>query len=307
MDTMYTDTSLLPPAIPPAPLVSPAATRAPSLWTALGLIALYFILQVVGSTLLALILGMALGFVHLDQGMTQVSHGIRTMLEQPGMQALLVMLTLGLAASSTLLLAQRRWSHLWSLAQPPGFGFARPSRLLYIALAIVVGVGCAAAWGAVDPVARTWTDGEPGHPATWRQYPAGMAHSAGAGRGESWAHGGGIAVPRRAAVDLAETLGGGLGGVDQFADVCAGTSAGPAMAMVRATDLLLLALLLAVAAAALGIDLGQVCWLTASTTCWRWWRGLWWRTCPAEAYATGELKPLSSRAVSNTGNPITPE
>ena len=140
MDAMYTDTSLLPPAIPPAPLASPAATRAPSLWTALGLIALYFILQAVGSTLLALILGLALGFVHLDQGMTQVGNGIRTMLEQPGMQALLVMLTLGLAASSTLLLAQRRWSHLWSLAQPPGFGFARPSRLLYIALAIAVGV-----------------------------------------------------------------------------------------------------------------------------------------------------------------------
>jgi len=140
MDAMYTDTSLLPPAIPPAPLVSAATTRAPNLWTALGLIALYFVLQAVGSTLLALILAVTLGFVHLNQGMTQVGNGINTMLEQPGMQALLVMLTLGLAASSILLLAQRRWSHLWSLAQPPGFGFVRPSRLLYIALAIVVGV-----------------------------------------------------------------------------------------------------------------------------------------------------------------------
>ena len=137
---MYTDTSLPPPAIPPAPFVSPASTRAPNLETALGLIVLYFILQSVGSTLLALILAVTLGFVHLNQGMTQVGNGINTMLEQPGMQALLVMLTLGLAASSILLLAQRRWSHLWSLAQPPGFGFVRPSRLLYIALAIVVGV-----------------------------------------------------------------------------------------------------------------------------------------------------------------------
>ena len=140
MDAMYTDTSLLPPAIPPAPLVSSVTTRAPSLWTALGLIVLYFLLQAVGSTLLALILAVTLGFVHLTPGVTQIGNGINTMLEQPGMQALLVMLTLILAALSVLLLAQRRWPHLWSLAQPPGFGFLRPSRLLYIALAIAIGV-----------------------------------------------------------------------------------------------------------------------------------------------------------------------
>ena len=55
-------------------------------------------------------------------------------------QAVLVMLTLGLAASSILLLTRHRWPHLWSLAQPPGLGFARPSRPLYLALAIAVGV-----------------------------------------------------------------------------------------------------------------------------------------------------------------------
>ncbi|OOG40730.1 CPBP family intramembrane glutamic endopeptidase [Rhodanobacter sp. C05] len=140
MDAMYTDTSLLPPAIPPAPLVSSVTTRAPSLWTALGLIVLYFILQAVGSTLLALILAVTLGFVHLPPGVTQIGNGIDAMLEQPGMQALLVMLTLSVAALSILLLAQRRWPHLWSLAQPPGFGFVRPSRLLYMALAVAIGV-----------------------------------------------------------------------------------------------------------------------------------------------------------------------
>ncbi|OOG65080.1 abortive infection protein [Rhodanobacter sp. B04] len=140
MDAMHTDTSLRPPAIPPAPHVSASTMRAPSLWTALGLIALYFVLQAVGSTVIALILAVALGFVRLDQGVTQVDNSIHTMLEQPGMQAVLVMLTLGLAASSTLLLTRHRWPHLWSLAQPPGLGFARPSRPLYLALAIAVGV-----------------------------------------------------------------------------------------------------------------------------------------------------------------------
>jgi membrane protease YdiL (CAAX protease family) len=139
MDAMYTDTSLLPPATPPVPRM-PALARAPGLWAALGLIALYFLLQAVGSTLIALALGLVTGFVHLQQGISHAGDGIHAMLEQPGMQALLVILTLGLAAALILLLAQRRWPQLWTLARPPGFGFARPARPLLLLLAAAVGL-----------------------------------------------------------------------------------------------------------------------------------------------------------------------
>ncbi|OOG57447.1 abortive infection protein [Rhodanobacter sp. C03] len=136
---MYTQTSLLPSATPPVPLMPPLV-RAPSLWSALGLIALYFLLQAVGSALIALVMGLMTGFVHLQQGVAHAGDGIRAMLEQPGTQALLVILTLGLAAAWILLLTQRRWSHLWSLAQPPGFGFVRPARSRFLLLAVAIGL-----------------------------------------------------------------------------------------------------------------------------------------------------------------------
>lgn len=139
MDAMYTDTSLLPPATPPAPRMPAAVARAPGLGAALGLIVLYFLLQAVGSALIAWALGLATGFVHL-QDMSHAGDGIHAMLERPGMQALLVMLTLGLAGTSTLLLTQRRWPQLWPLAQPPGFGFVRPARPLFLLLAAAVGL-----------------------------------------------------------------------------------------------------------------------------------------------------------------------
>jgi membrane protease YdiL (CAAX protease family) len=138
MDALYNDTSPLPSAATPSiTLMPPAVTRAPSLGAALGLIVLYFALQALGSVLAALAIGVATGFIHPRQG---IDAGIRAMLEQPGMQALLVMLTLATAAPLTLLLARRKWPSLWSLAQPPGFGFVQPERPLFFVLALVVGM-----------------------------------------------------------------------------------------------------------------------------------------------------------------------
>ena len=142
MDAMHIDIFPAPSAIPPAPLVSPRVTRAPGLWAALGLIALYFALQAVGSSLIALVLGVAMGFVHPwpRESLAHADDGIRRMLDQPGIPALLVILTLSLAAILILLLARRCWPRLWTLARPPGFGFARPARPLFLALAILIGV-----------------------------------------------------------------------------------------------------------------------------------------------------------------------
>ena len=140
MDAMPTETVLTPLAIPPVTLIAPPAVRGPGLWAASGLIALYFALQAVGSSLIALVLGMAMGFMHPWQGLAHTEDGIRRMLDQPGMPALLVILTLSLAAILILLLARRRWPRLWTLARPPGFGFARPARPQFLALAIVIGL-----------------------------------------------------------------------------------------------------------------------------------------------------------------------
>ena len=138
---MHHQASSAPPSLPLLHAADPLPPLpAPGLGAAAGLIALYFALQLVASGLLALVLGIASGFVHPAQGFDQIGPGIRAMLAQPGRPALLAILTLGLAAGLTLQLACRRWPALWLQARPPGFGFTRPRRGWFFALAIALGL-----------------------------------------------------------------------------------------------------------------------------------------------------------------------
>lgn len=114
--------------------------RAPGGWMALGWIVIYFALQAVGGSLFAVALAVATGHLHSLRGLLDLPGAIRATLQQPGMQAALVMLVLGLAAATVVLLIWRRWPRLWSLARPPGFGFVRPERMAFLALAMVVGL-----------------------------------------------------------------------------------------------------------------------------------------------------------------------
>ncbi|MHB1271254.1 MAG: CPBP family intramembrane glutamic endopeptidase [Rhodanobacter sp.] len=114
--------------------------RVPSLWAALGLIAFYFLLQATSSLLIALAIGLATGFVHLQQGAGQAESELQTMMAQAGMQAITVVLTVTLAAALTLWLTWRRWPQLWSLSRPPGFGFTLPANRLFLVLAVAVGL-----------------------------------------------------------------------------------------------------------------------------------------------------------------------
>ena len=107
---------------------------------ALGWIVLYFALQAVGGAILALVLAVATGHLHSWRGLLDLPGVIHDTLQQPGMQALLVMLVLGLAAASIVLLVQRRWPRLWSLGHPPGFGFVRPQQTRFLLLAVVIGL-----------------------------------------------------------------------------------------------------------------------------------------------------------------------
>jgi hypothetical protein len=125
--------------VPPAPLpiIPLTGGRAPGMWMAVGLIATYFALQAVVVALFMLVAGVTAGVSH---GWHDVGGAIQTSLAQPAAQALLVLFSLGVAAPLTLLLARRQWPQLWSLARPPGFGFAPPCRLYWLALAIVAGL-----------------------------------------------------------------------------------------------------------------------------------------------------------------------
>ena len=110
------------------------------MWKALGWIALYFAVQIVGSSVLVVVLAIASGHLRGWHGVDDFGEQLRLTLEQPGMQALLVMLVLGLAAATTVLLVRRDSPRLWSMAQPPGFGFVRPDRPVFLLLALVIGL-----------------------------------------------------------------------------------------------------------------------------------------------------------------------
>lgn len=139
LDVMYAETSPMPPLIPPARNEGQADAPPPSLWAALGLILLYFVLQAVSSTLVVLAIEVAEGF-NLQGGAAHLGATAQALLAQPDVQAVTAMLTLSVSASLTLLVAHQKWPRLWSLAWPPGFGFTLPARPQFFVLAVFVGL-----------------------------------------------------------------------------------------------------------------------------------------------------------------------
>ena len=136
MQVIGTEAPSLSPALPPQ-----IHARAPSLWATAGLIATYFVLQVVVGTLFALAISAATVFSHAGQSLDHtIPATLPATFEQPAMQALLATLSLGIAAPLTLWLARRKWAPVWSLAQPPGLGFVLPRKLQFLPLAVLAGL-----------------------------------------------------------------------------------------------------------------------------------------------------------------------
>jgi membrane protease YdiL (CAAX protease family) len=129
MQAARLDSAFAPSAPPPAP----------TLWAALGLIALYFVLQYLVGAVVGLLVGLSVGLLHgFRHG--EAMEQIQALLVRPDVNAVMVILTLLITATVTLILARRRWPALWPLSAPPGFGFARPSQAGYYALAFALGL-----------------------------------------------------------------------------------------------------------------------------------------------------------------------
>ncbi|EIM02768.1 hypothetical protein LRK24_13675 [Rhodanobacter denitrificans] len=125
---------LSPPDSPPPPH---AGRTAPGLRASVGIIVVYFALQFAVSFLFGAAIAATAALRNNGAG---IETAIRTTLAQPAMQALLAILSLGVAAPLTLWLMRRSWPALWPQAQPPGFGFVRPRQPLFFALAVLVGL-----------------------------------------------------------------------------------------------------------------------------------------------------------------------
>lgn len=112
--------------------------RLPHLGSAIGMIVLYFALQFLASGLVGVGLGFVMGFS--GAGPAGAASRIQAVLAQPDTNALMVILTLLLAASVTVVLVRRLWPAAWSHGAPPGLGLTRPGHPAFYVAAVVLGL-----------------------------------------------------------------------------------------------------------------------------------------------------------------------
>lgn len=127
--------------LPPLPPAAPSP-QPPGADSALGMIVLYFALQIAIGMAAGVLLGLAAGLVHgihPDGRSGSAMGAAHAAMANPDIRSLLVMLVLLGAAAIMLWLVHRCWPGLWSRAQPPGFGFATPT-VAYCIVAVAVGL-----------------------------------------------------------------------------------------------------------------------------------------------------------------------
>ncbi|MGP1664410.1 MAG: lysostaphin resistance A-like protein [Rhodanobacter sp.] len=128
----------------PPPLPATARVASLHLGSALGYVALYFVLQITIGTAIAIAVGFWLGLRNgLNHTSDDLTQQIVATLAQPDMQAAAVMLSVCGAAVPMLWLTRRKWRQLWRMPQAPGFGFVAPTRAWFYLAAIAVGLGSA--------------------------------------------------------------------------------------------------------------------------------------------------------------------
>lgn len=130
MDQPTDATYTLHPGTPPQP------PRVPGIWSGLGMIALYFVLQLVVGVVLLFGYGLIRGL--LEHGATAES--VLRSMQTPDLKVGLVVATMAVVAACVLWLVRRFWSALWRVADPPGFGFTRPSSMHFIWIAVLIGM-----------------------------------------------------------------------------------------------------------------------------------------------------------------------
>jgi membrane protease YdiL (CAAX protease family) len=130
-----------PPPLPASVSIGgmPPAAAGPGVWQALGLLLLYFVLQVVIGGIIGIfvgfVLGIAHGFEHRGSG-----QAFRAALARPDAVAIIVIVSLVAAAGVMFRMVHWRWPRLWSQPRMPGLGFTRPSHAGYYGLALATGL-----------------------------------------------------------------------------------------------------------------------------------------------------------------------
>lgn len=128
------------PLTPSEPAIPPPLPKAPGIIQALGLIMLYFLLQIGAGLLVGFVVGLVEKQSHPGLSHAELYERVTHILGQPDNNALLVILGLPVIALLLLWIVQRLWPALWSMTPPPGFGLGAPTSIKWYGTALLLGV-----------------------------------------------------------------------------------------------------------------------------------------------------------------------
>ena len=114
--------------------------NAPGVLQALGLILLYFLLQVAAGTLMGVAAGALEKVRHPQLPLAEVRKHAMEVLQQPDSNAMLVVVAVPLIAMLLFWLVHRTWPLLWIRTAPPGFGLHGHAAPHWYVAALLVGL-----------------------------------------------------------------------------------------------------------------------------------------------------------------------
>lgn len=135
------DTEFALAAPPPLPYSGTSVVpESPNSWVAVGMLVLYFLLQVAMGALIGALIGLGVFLVDHGQPVAELTQTIKALLARPDVNVLLVAGAIGGATATMLWLVRRRWPLLWQRAAPPGFGLAAPRDATFYVIALAAGM-----------------------------------------------------------------------------------------------------------------------------------------------------------------------
>jgi membrane protease YdiL (CAAX protease family) len=133
------------PAVPDATATAQPVEKRPGVWSGLGIVALYFLLQFGLGILFGVIAGFVLVFkAAFDAGLHQrappdAKAVMQALMANPDTRVVFIVATIAAAALVMTLLIRQFWRAQWSRADLPGFGFTPPAKKHAYLIAVLLG------------------------------------------------------------------------------------------------------------------------------------------------------------------------